>query len=60
MRLASFFNGTFSFDRNTNNPLTQTTPSPTRCSAWSLHTESNEKLNGHARYKNIEWFVQDN
>ncbi len=58
---ASFFNGTFSFDRNTNNPLDANNAfANTLLGVVNSYTESNEKLNGHARYKNIEWFVQDN
>jgi len=58
---ASAFNGTFSFDRNTNNPLDANHPfANALLGVVNSYTEANRKLNGHARYKNIEWFVQDN
>ncbi|MBI3428366.1 MAG: TonB-dependent receptor [Acidobacteria bacterium] len=58
---ASAFNGTFSFDRNTNNPLdTNYAFSNALLGVVNSYTEANKKLNGHARYKNIEWFIQDN
>jgi len=58
---ASSFNGTFNFDRNTNNPLdTNYAFSNALLGVVNSYTESNKKLNGHARYKNIEWFLQDN
>jgi hypothetical protein len=58
---ASAFNGTFSFDRNTNNPLdTNYAFSNALLGIVNSYTEANKKLDGHARYKNIEWFAQDN
>jgi hypothetical protein len=58
---ASAFNGTFSFDRNTNNPLdTNNAFANALLGVVNSYTEANGKLNGHARYKNIEWFAQDN
>ena len=58
---ASAFNGTFSFDRNTNNPLdTNNAFSNALLGVVNSYTEANKKLDGHARYKNIEWYVQDN
>ena len=55
------FNGTFSFDRNTNNPLDTNHPfANALLGVVNSYTEANGKLNGHARYKNIEWFLQDN
>ncbi len=58
---ASAFNGTFNFDRNTNNPLDTGNPfANALIGSVNSYTEANGKLNGHARYKNIEWFAQDN
>jgi hypothetical protein len=58
---ASAFNGTFSFDRNTNNPLdTNNAFANTLLGVVNSYTEANKKLDGHGRYKNIEWFAQDN
>jgi hypothetical protein len=58
---ASAFNGTFSFDRNTNNPLDSNNAfANALLGVVNSYTEANGKLNGHARYKNIEWFLQDN
>lgn len=58
---ASAFNGTFSFDRNTNNPLdTNYAFANALLGVVNSYTEANKKLDGHARYKNIEWFAQDN
>jgi hypothetical protein len=58
---ASAFNGTFNFDRNTNNPLdTNNAFANALLGVVNSYTEANKKLDGHARYKNIEWFAQDN
>ena len=58
---ASAFNGTFNFDRNSNNPLdTNNAFANALLGVVNSYTEANGKLNGHARYKNIEWFAQDN
>jgi hypothetical protein len=58
---AAAFNGTFNFDRNTNNPLDTNHPfANALIGVVNAYTEANNKLNGHARYRNIEWFVQDN
>jgi hypothetical protein len=58
---ASAFNGSFSFDRNTNNPLDTNHPfANALLGVVNNYTESDKKLNGHARYKNVEWFLQDN
>jgi hypothetical protein len=57
---AAAFNGTFSFDRNTNNPLDTNHPfANALLGVVNTYTEADRKLDGHARYKNIEWFVQD-
>jgi hypothetical protein len=58
---ASAFNGTFNFDNNPNNPLNAGNPfANALIGVVNSYTEANGKLNGHARYKNIEWFAQDN
>jgi hypothetical protein len=58
---AAAFNGTFSFDNNTNNPLNAGHPfANALIGVVNSYTEADGKLNGHARYKNIEWFLQDN
>lgn len=58
---AAAFNGTFNFDRNTNNPLDTNHPfANALIGVVNSYTESDKKLNGHARYKNVEWYVQDN
>src|SRR5262249_47355175 len=58
---ASAFNGTFSFNNNVNNPLNTGHPFANAIlGVVDSYTEANKKLNGHARYKNIEWFLQDN
>ncbi len=55
------FNGTFSFDNNVNNPLNTGHPFANALTGVvDSYTEANGKLNGHARYKNVEWFLQDN
>lgn len=58
---AAAFNGTFSFDRNTNNPLDTNHPfANALLGVVNSYTEADRKLDGHARYKNVEWFLQDN
>jgi hypothetical protein len=58
---AAAFNGTFSFDRNVNNPQDANHPfANALIGSVNAYTEANNKLDGHARYRNIEWFVQDN
>jgi hypothetical protein len=58
---AAAFNGTFNFDRNVNNPLDTNHPfANALIGSVNAYTEANNKLNGYARYRNIEWFAQDN
>src|SRR5262245_12807137 len=58
---AAAFNGTFNFDNNPLNPLNTGNPfANAMIGVINSYTEANGKLNGHARYKNIEWFLQDN
>jgi hypothetical protein len=55
------FNGTFNFDRNVNNPYDTGHPfANALIGSINSYTEANVDLDGHARYKNIEWFIQDN
>ncbi|HEY6400495.1 MAG TPA: hypothetical protein VI479_03750, partial [Blastocatellia bacterium] len=58
---SSAFNGTFNFDNNVNNPENTGHPfANALIGSVNSYTEANAKLNGHARYKNIEWYLQDN
>lgn len=58
---SSAFNGTFSFDRNINNPLdTGYAFSNALLGVFNSYTESNAHPHAHARYRNFEWFAQDN
>jgi hypothetical protein len=58
---AAAFNGTFNFDNNVNNPENTGHPfANALIGSVNSYTEANGKLDGHARYKNIEWFLQDN
>ncbi len=55
------FNGTFNFDRNVNNPQDTNHPfANALIGSVNAYTEANGKLNGYARYRNVEWFAQDN
>ncbi|MBI3469856.1 MAG: TonB-dependent receptor [Candidatus Solibacter usitatus] len=54
------FNGTFNFDRNATNPLdTGYAYSNGLLGVVNSYTESNGHPNAHARYVNVEWYVQD-
>jgi len=56
----SAFNGTFNFNRNVNNPFdTNFAYSNALLGTVQNYTEANAKLDGHARYLNVEWFAQD-
>lgn len=56
----SAFNGTFNFNRDVNNPYdTNFAYSNALLGSVQSYTEANAKLDGHARYLNVEWFVQD-
>jgi len=58
---AAAFNGTFNFDRNLNNPLDTNHPfANALIGSVNAYTEADNKLEGHARYRQVEWFVQDN
>jgi hypothetical protein len=55
------FNGTFNFDRNTNNPLDSNYAfSNALLGVVNQYTEANGHPSAHARYVNFEWFAQDN
>ena len=56
----SAFNGTFNFNRDVNNPFdTNFAYSNALLGSVQSYTEANNKPDGHARYFNIEWFIQD-
>jgi hypothetical protein len=56
----SAFNGTFNFNRDINNPFdTNFAYSNALLGSVQNYTEANAKLDGHARYLNVEWFAQD-
>lgn len=54
------FNGTFNFNRDVNNPLeTNYAYSNALMGIFQTYTEANGHPHAHARYANVEWFVQD-
>jgi hypothetical protein len=56
----SAFNGTFNFNRDVNNPFdTNFAYSNALLGSVQSYTEANNKPDGHARYLNVEWFLQD-
>ncbi|MBZ2184077.1 MAG: carboxypeptidase regulatory-like domain-containing protein [Bryobacter sp.] len=56
----SAFNGTFNFNRDVNNPFdTNFAYSNALLGSVQSYTEADAKLNGQARYLNVEWFAQD-
>jgi hypothetical protein len=58
---ATAFNGRFDFGRNVNNPLdTNYAFSNALLGVFNSYTESDKHPHGHARYKNYEWYLQDN
>ncbi|MBV9034841.1 MAG: hypothetical protein JO182_10150, partial [Acidobacteriaceae bacterium] len=57
----TFFNGTFAFDRNPNNPLdTGYAFANALIGSVNSYTESNGHPGGHTRNNRTEWFAQDN
>lgn len=57
---SSSFNGTFNFNRDTNNPLDSNYAySNALLGSVQSYTESNGHPHAHARYTNFEWFAQD-
>jgi hypothetical protein len=56
----SSFNGTFNFNRDTNNPLdTNYAYSNALLGSVQSYSESINHPHGHSRYINVEWFAQD-
>lgn len=54
------FNGTLNFDRNVNNPLdTNYAYANALLGNLNSYTEADAHPSAHARYNNVEWFVQD-
>ena len=54
------FNGTFNFDRDANNPLDSGYAYGNAIlGVVDAYTESNGHPNAHARYINLEWYLQD-
>ena len=60
-RRDSAFNGTFDFSRNVNNPLdTNWAWSNTLLGNFDSYAESDVGAFGYGRFKNLEWYLQDN
>ena len=60
-RRESIFNGAFDFGRNVNNPLdTNWAWSNALLGNFNSYSESDALTFGWGRFKNLEWFVQDN
>lgn len=58
---ASQFNGSFDFGRNVNNPFDSNYAySNALLGDINSYTESDSHPHAHARYTNVEWFLQDN
>ena len=58
---ASAFNGTFDFGRNVNNPFDANYAYANCLMGYvNSYTEADRHPHAHARYTNIEWYVQDN
>lgn len=58
---SSRFNGTFDFGRNVNNPFDANYAfANALLGSINSYTESDKHPNAHARYWNVEFFVQDN
>jgi Carboxypeptidase regulatory-like domain/TonB-dependent Receptor Plug Domain len=58
---SSQFNGNFNFDRNTNNPLDTNHPyANALIGSINSYSEATSHPDAHARFTNVEWFVQDN
>jgi len=58
---ASAFNGTFDFGRNVNNPFDANYAFANALLGYvNSYTEADKHPAAHARYSNIEWYVQDN
>jgi outer membrane receptor protein involved in Fe transport len=60
-KIYGVFNGSFTFDRNVNNPLdTNYAYSNGLLGVFNSYTESSNLIYRHYRLGNIEWFAQDN
>lgn len=60
-KLYGVFNGSFSFDRNVNNPLdTGYAYTNAMLGIFNSYTESSDVAFRHYRLGNLEWFAQDN
>ena len=60
-KIYGVFNGSFTFDRNVNNPLdTGYAYSNGILGVFNSYTESSNLIYRHYRLGNIEWFAQDN
>jgi hypothetical protein len=58
---SSQFNGSFNFDRNTQNPLDANHPYANALLGFvNSYSEATSHPDAHARFTNIEWFIQDN
>ena len=59
-RRSTAFNSTFNFNRDVNNPLESNYAySNAILGTIQSYTEADLQPSGHARYLNVEWFVQD-
>ena len=57
---STFFNGTFAFDRDANNPLDSGYPyANALLGVVDSYTEANGHPGAHGRYVNVEWYAQD-
>jgi hypothetical protein len=57
---STYFNGSFAFDRDANNPLdTGYSYSNALLGVVDSYTESNQHPGAHGRYINVEWYGQD-
>jgi hypothetical protein len=58
---SSTFNGSFNFDRNTANPLDTNYPfANALIGSVNSYSESTAHPDAHAKFTNVEWFIQDN
>ena len=58
---SSQFNGTFNFNRDTNNPLDTNHPfANALIGSVQSYSESTSHPDANAQFTNVEWFIQDN
>jgi hypothetical protein len=58
---SSQFNGSFNFDRNNSNPLDANHPyANALLGSVNSYSEATSHPDAHARFTNVEWFIQDN